>query len=56
MMDENKKFSEKDLDSLHELEILLAKLNEMPEKEKEDYLLNLKKDIGTLDIDLSELE
>ena len=56
MMDENKKFSEKDLDSLHKLEILLAKLNEMPEKEKEDYLLNLKKDIGTLDIDLSELE
>lgn len=54
MMDENKKFSEKDLDSLHKLEILLAKLNEMPEKE--DYLLNLKKDIGTLDIDLSELE
>lgn len=52
----NDNFTKEDLDALHRMEVALAKLNEMPEKEKEDYLLNLKKDIGTLDIDLSELE
>lgn len=52
----NDNFTKEDLDALHRMEVALAKLNEMSEEEKEDYLLNIKRDFGTLDIDLSELE